>query len=241
MEGDGEASPSSALGPWYELFHRFPFDLLLRLMGLQNRVWRQHAAEMGERINHGVASQNRARAYYRVATDLGAITNDGAELTESGCDATVFVSQMDFFPVQSHICQNHSCPQVSFITENGVTDIVKMRDFGAVEHHAIFKLAGVTKDHSITHDYAFADIAATADLAIIPDPGWTFNGRTVFDDGFVTDIHHFANKRSAQQSSVNGWIKPKLEIAGDLLQNIPDLGRVIEERSVLCLAQVEVI
>src|SRR6516165_10769870 len=87
---------------------------------------------MGERINHGVASQNRARADYRVTTDLGVITDDGAELAQPRCDRLVFVSQMDFFPVQSHIRQNHSCTQVGFVAENRVTDIVKMRDLGSV-------------------------------------------------------------------------------------------------------------
>src|SRR6516162_1963418 len=104
---------------------------------------------MGERINHGVASQDRARADYRVTTDLGAITDDGAELAQTRWDRLVFVSQMDFFPVQSHICQNHSCPQVGLVAKNRVTDIVKMRDLRPVEYYAIFKLAGVTKDYAV--------------------------------------------------------------------------------------------
>src|SRR5215469_12388476 len=134
---------------------------------------------MGERINHCVASQNRARADYRLTTDLGVITDDGAELAQPRCDRLVFVSQMDFFPVQSHICQNHSCPQVGLVAENGVTDIVKMRDLGPVEYYAIFKLARVTKDCAVANDHIFADITTASDLAIIADPGRTFNGPAV--------------------------------------------------------------
>src|SRR5215469_2498461 len=196
---------------------------------------------MGERINHGVASQNRARADYRMTTDLGAITDDGAEFAQARCDQFVFVSQTDFFPVQSHICQNHSCPQVGLVAANRVTDVVKMRDLGPVEYYAIFKLAGVTKDCAIANDNIFADITTASYLAIVSDPGRTFNGRTVFDDGFVTDIDPVAYERSAKQTTVHRRIEAELEITGDLLQNIPDLGRVIEEGSMLCLAQVEVV
>jgi hypothetical protein len=130
---------------------------------------------------------------------------------------------------------------VGLVAENRVTDIVKMRDLGPVEYYAIFKLAGVTKDYAIASDNIFADITTASYLAIVSDPGRTFNGRAVFDDGFVTDIDPVADEGSAKQTSVQRRIEAELEITGDLLQNIPDLGRVIEERSMLCLAQVEVV
>src|SRR5262249_33455775 len=153
--------------------------------------------------------------------------DDGAEFAKTRCDRLVFVSQMDFFPVQSHICQNHSCPQVGLVAENGVTDIVKMRDLGPVEYYAIFKLAGVTKDYAVANDHIFADITTASYLATISDPGRTFNGRAVFDDSFVTDIDPVAYEGSAKQTSAHRRIEAELKITGDLLQNIPDLGRVI--------------
>jgi hypothetical protein len=130
---------------------------------------------------------------------------------------------------------------VGLVAENRVTNIVKMRDLGPVEYYAIFKLAGVTKDYAVANDHVFADITTASYLAIVSDPGRTLNGRAVFDDAFVTDIDPVANEGSAKQTSVHRRIEAELEITGDLLQNIPDLGGVIEERSMLCLAQVEVV
>ena len=177
----------------------------------------------------------------RVTADLGSIADDCAELAKARGDALVFVAQMDFLPVQSDICQNHSCAQVGLVAENRIADIIEMGDLGAVEYHAIFKLTRIAKDYPVANDHTFADVTATSDLAIIPDPGWSFNGRTVFNNRPVPDIDHFADKGPSEQTSVDSWIEPKLKITGDLLQDIPDLGRVIEECPMLCLAQVEVV
>src|SRR5260370_2988369 len=51
------------------------------LVVLQNRVFCQDAAEMSKWVDQGTAANDRAGADDRVATDLGFVADNGAELS----------------------------------------------------------------------------------------------------------------------------------------------------------------
>ena len=61
------------------------------LTQFQDTVLRQNSAEMGERINQRIATDNRTWTDDRVATDLGAIPNDSPEFAKSGRNGVVSV------------------------------------------------------------------------------------------------------------------------------------------------------
>ena len=114
-----------------------------------------------------------------------------------------------------------------------------MRDVSVVEHDAIFEFARITEHDPITDDHVFAYITAAPYFAVVPDPCRAFDGRAVLDHRSAADVDALADKRSAHDSGVNGWFQAELEIAANLLQNVPYLRAVIENSPMFCLIEIE--
>ena len=114
-----------------------------------------------------------------------------------------------------------------------------MRHFGVVEDDAILKFAGIAEHDAVTDDHVFADVTAAAYFAVASDPGRAFDGCSVLDHCSAADIDILTYEGSAHDPPINGRFQTELEIAADLLQDIPDLRTVIENSPVLCLIEIE--
>ena len=114
-----------------------------------------------------------------------------------------------------------------------------MRNFGVIEDDAILEFAGVAEHHTISDDHVFADITATPYFAVISDPGGTFDGRSVLDHRATSDVDILTYERAPHHPGVNSWFQPELQIAANLLQDIPDLDTIIENGAMLCLVKIE--
>ena len=68
-----------------------------------NRAFIQNTVPMGSGINHRVASDDRAGTDDCVATDFGAVADDGSEFSQSGGSGDVGGADDDFAAVESDI------------------------------------------------------------------------------------------------------------------------------------------
>jgi len=209
------------------------------LTEFQDTVLRQNSAEVSERIDQGITTDDRTRANDRVATDLCPVAYNRPKFAQPGRDELGFRFHSDLLAVQSDIGEDDTGAEMDLITQYGITDVTEMRNVGVIEDDAIFEFARIAKYDSVADDDVFADVAAASDFAIISDPGRTLDGRTVLNHRSAADVDIFADKGPAHDPGINGWFQAELEVAADLLQDIPDLYAVIENSPMLCLIEIE--
>jgi hypothetical protein len=209
------------------------------LTELQDAILRQHSAEVSERIDQRISADDRTGTNDRVATDLCTVAYNRPKFAQPGRNELGFRFHRDLLAVQSDIGEDDTGAEVDLITQHGITDVTEVRYVGVIEDDAIFEFARIAEYDPVADDDVFADVAAASDFAIISDPGRTLDGRTVLNHRSAADVDIFADKRSAHDPGINGWFQAELEIAADLLQDIPDLCAVIENSPMLCLIEIE--
>jgi hypothetical protein len=217
----------------------YPVRAMEILTQLQDAVLGQYSAEVGERIDQGITTDYRTRANDGVATDLCPIADDGPKFAQSGRNELGFRFYSDLLTVQSDVGEDDTGAEVDLITQHRITDVTEVRNVGVIENDAIFELARIAEHDPVADDDVFAYITAAPDFAVVSDPGRAFYGRTVLDHGPTSDVDILADKGSAHDSAINGWFQAELEIAPDLLQDVPDLCAVVENSPMLCLIQIE--
>ena len=129
----------------------------------------------------------------------------------------------DLFAIQSNIGEDDTGAKMGLITQHGIADVTEVRDFGVIKDDAIFEFARIAEHDAVADDDVFAYITATPYFAVVSDPGRTFDGRSVLDHCSTADVDILTDKRSAHHPGINGRFQTELEIAADLLQNIPYL------------------
>jgi hypothetical protein len=208
-------------------------------MELQDAVLRQHSAEVSERIDQRITTDDRTRANDRVTTDLCPVAYNRPKFAQPGLNELGFRFHSDLPAVQSDIGEDDTGAEMNLITQHGITNVTEVRDVGVIEDDAIFEFARITEHDSVADDDVFTDVAATPDFAIVSDPGRPLDSRAVLNHRSTTDVDIFADEGPAHDPSINGWFQAELEIAADLLQDIPDLCAVIENCPMLCLIEIE--
>src|SRR6201999_387729 len=131
--------------------------------------------------------------------------------------------------------------EVAAVADDGVADVIKMGDLGFVEDDGVFEFAGVAEDAAGADDDVLADVAAVADFAAFADPGGAFDHGALFDDGAFADEDGAADEGFADEAALDGGLEAELEVAGDLLEGVPGVDRVLEEHAVLGVVEVEVV
>src|SRR4051812_37216931 len=109
------------------------------------------------------------------------------------------------------------------MAQDRVADVVKMRHLRFVEQDAVLKFARVPHHHAIARDDVLADVTTAADMAILADPGRALQDRALFDDRSRADENRVADERFSNQFAQHRRFQPKLEIARDLAQRVPDI------------------
>jgi hypothetical protein len=209
------------------------------LTELQDTVLGQNSAEVSERIDQRITTDDRTRANDRVTTDLCPVAYNRSKFTQPGRNQLGFGFHSDLLAIQSDVGEDDTGAEMNLITQHGVTDVTEVRDVGVIEDDAIFEFARITEHDPVADDDVFADVATAPDFAIVSDPGRTLDGRAVLNHRSITDVDIFADKGSAHDPGIDGWFQAELEVAADLLQDIPDLYAVIENSPVLCLIEIE--
>tara|TARA_R110002096_G_scaffold46589_1_gene124281 strand:+ start:176 stop:757 length:582 start_codon:yes stop_codon:yes gene_type:complete len=181
-----------------------PFHHLLRLLGLHDRLRFQHALPAGAGVNDAVAAENRTGTENAVATDFCVVTDDGAKLPESCIDITIFgISDDDVGAIQTNIGANDTGSQVAFVSDNAVSDVVKMRYFGSVEKQAVFELAGIAEDAVISANDILPNVGSTADSGACTDPSWPFNDSVRFNDDTGSEVDALTNDSLLMDGSID--------------------------------------
>jgi hypothetical protein len=209
------------------------------LTEFQDAILRQHSAEVSERIDQRITTDDRTRANDRVTTDLCPVAYNRPKFAQPGRNELGFRFDRDLSAVQSDIGEDDTSTEMDLKTQDGIADVTEVRDVGVVEDDAIFEFARIAEHDPVADDDVFADVAAAPDFTIVSDPGRTLDGRAILDHRSAADVDIFADKGSAHDTSMNGWFQAKLEIAADLLQDIPDLCAVIENCPMFCLIEIK--
>ena len=141
--------------------------------------------------------------------------------------------------IQADIGENRSGTEVGFVTENGVADIVEVRDLRLVEDEAVLKLTGVPQHDAITDDDILTDVGAVANLASLADPSGSLDHGSVLDDRACSDINRSADEGLADQSAMNARLETELEVGRDLRKGLPSMGDILEDDTVFGAVEIE--
>src|SRR5438477_1820266 len=117
-------------------------------------------------------------------------------------------------------------------SQNGIAHIIKVRYLRFIAQDAILKLARVPHHHAVAHDDVFAHVTATADMALLADPGRTFYDGALFDDGVSANEDGIADERFSHQLSQHRRFQTKLEITCDLFERVPNEALILEKLGV---------
>ena len=112
------------------------------LVPFDHLVGGEDAAPLGSGVEEGVGTDEGAGINDTVATDFGVVTNHCAELAESGRLESAFgEGDEDFFAIEPDIGEDDACAEMGGVAEDGIADIVKVRDLCVVEDEAVLELA----------------------------------------------------------------------------------------------------
>ena len=141
--------------------------------------------------------------------------------------------------VEADIGEDGSGTKVCLVAEDGITDVVEVRDLCLVEDEAVLELAGVAQDDAVTDHNILTDIGSVADFAILADPCGTFDHGSLLDDRAGSDIDSAADKWLTDQLAVDARLETELQIRRDLRQRLPDMRDILEDDTVLGAIEVE--
>ena len=117
-------------------------------------------------------------------------------------------------------------------SQNGIAHIIEVGHLRFIAQDTILKLARVPHYDAIADDDVFAHVTATADMALLADPGRTFYDGALFDDGVSANEDGIADERFSHQLSQHRRLQTKLEITCDLFERIPNEALILEKFSV---------
>lgn len=141
--------------------------------------------------------------------------------------------------IEPDIGENRSGTEVSLVAENGIADVVEVRDLGLVKDQAVLEFAGIAQHDPVAYHDILADVGAVADLASLADPCWALNHGPVLDHGAAPDEDGTADEGFADQLPEDAGLEPKLEVGSDLGERLPGVGDILENDAVLGALEVE--
>src|SRR5262249_20821356 len=114
-------------------------------------------------------------------------------------------------------------------TQNGITDIIKMRHLRFVAHNAVLELARVPHHHAVADDDVLAHVTATADMTLFANPSRSFYDGALFNNGAAADEDSIADERFSHQLPEHSRLQTKLQIARDLFERVPNETLIFEQ------------
>src|ERR1043165_4581706 len=114
-----------------------------------------------------------------------------------------------------------------------------MRDLRFIENDAVLELAGVAHDDAVSDDDILAHVAAAADLAIFAYPCWAFQDSALLDNCAASDENVGADEGPPYQIAKHTRLQPKLQIARDLFERVPNKLFVLEQFLVRSVFEIE--
>ena len=190
-------------------------------------------------VDHAVPPDEGPRAENAVTTDLGMVSDEGAEFPEASGDGALGCVDGHGRLVEAHIRENDARAEVGLVAEDRVADIVEVRNLCLVEDEAIFKFRGIPGHDSIAEDHIFPDVTPIPNFAVLADPSWTFDHGSLFDDCAFADKNSAAHERLADESAVYARFETELQIVGNFWQHIPDMLCVFKKGLVLAVAEIK--
>ncbi len=108
---------------------------------------------------------------------------------------------------------------MGFVAEDGIAHIIEVGDFTVVEEHAVFELAGVPKHAVVTDDDVLPHIAASADLAVLPDPRGPFDVGTGLHDGTFSQKDVLTHDSGGMHGAEDGGLQMGFKVVADTRQS----------------------
>ena len=172
-----------------------PRDQPDRRSGVRDRRRRQVAAERDRGRDERPWPQQRAGIEDRVAADLSPVAHDGAELAQPGLVGAFRRADDNRRLVEPEVGTDRAGAKVGSVAQDGIADVIEMRDLGTVHQQAILELARVAEHAAFADDDVAPDEGARTDVGVGPDPdradqgrvGWQFDRRMQPDE--TLDAH----------------------------------------------------
>ena len=141
--------------------------------------------------------------------------------------------------IEPNIGEDRSRSQVGLVTEDGITDVIKVGDLRLVKDQAVLKFAGIAQHNPVANHDILTDVGAIADLTSLADPCGPLDHGTVLDHGAPPDKDGSADEGFADQLPKDAGLEPELEVGSDLGERLPSVGDVLENDAVLGALEVE--
>ena len=114
-------------------------------------------------------------------------------------------------------------------SQNGIAHIIEVGHLRFIAQDTILNLARVPHYDAIADDDVFAHVTATADMALLADPGRPFYDGALFDDGATANEDGIADERFSHQLSQHRRFQTKLQITCDLFERVPNEALILEK------------
>ena len=85
------------------------------LTHLEDAVFRQEPAKIGQGIDQGITTNDGARINHCVTADLGTVTNDRAKFAKTSRDEIGLPPDTDLLSIQQNIGKNNPCAEMDLI------------------------------------------------------------------------------------------------------------------------------
>src|SRR5438046_10575932 len=106
-------------------------------------------------------------------------------------------------------------------SQNGIAHIIEVGHLRFIAQNTILKLARVPHYDAIADDNVFAHVTATADMALLADPGRPFYDGALFDDGATANEDGIADERFSHQLSQHRRLHTQLQITCHMFERAP--------------------
>src|SRR3954471_7314897 len=123
--------------------------------------------------------------------------------------------------------------------EDRVPHVVEMRHLGFIEQNAVLEFARISHHDPVPHDDVFAHVTAASDVAILADPRWSLQDRSLFDNRSRTNENRAADERFSDEFPEYGGLESKLQVARDLAERVPDVLLRLKELRVLGVLETD--
>src|SRR5881394_2808946 len=125
------------------------------------------------------------------------------------------------------------------MTENGIADVIEMRDRGMVEKKNVFELAGVADHAVVPDDYMFTDVGIVANFAIAADNGGALDHRSIFYNGPFSNEHLLPDVSHAFATIAQAGTKIRFEVVLDLWESLPAVFTAFKNAGVIALREIK--
>jgi hypothetical protein len=123
-------------------------------------------------MDNGPTSKDCSRLQNSVASHLRSVPQDGSDFPQMRGIFTFPVMKNYFLSVKAQIGENCSGAQMASISQDRITNVIKVSDFRPIEGEHVLDLAAIADNTVLTYDAISTDEGSGADFRMSPNVSW---------------------------------------------------------------------